>query len=131
MRALSMLLFIFLLPFLGALGHDIYLSFKEQDFTKPMMFSDVGYLWTQYLPDSYKTAKDEIAPETWDAYVAPFLEQTTLVVTAIPLVLLFIAIVAIKFVNTSTFAPKGKGKGFAFNSGGETGKTKFHYKRKR
>lgn len=54
MRGITFILFLLLLPVMGALGHDAYLSYKDQDFSKPMMFSDFGYLWSNYEPETFR-----------------------------------------------------------------------------
>lgn len=55
------------LPLLAVLGHDFYMqSFNsEQD----MQFSELGFLWTKYHPESYKAAVDKIPSEYWEIII--------------------------------------------------------------
>lgn len=138
MRALSLLLFILVLPFLAALGHDLYISYGEnQDYmnniaTKEMMFSDVGYLWTTYEPDSYNWVRGDLDEESWKTFVAPFLEQTTVIVTLIPPAILMVIMLLIKFWDNLAVLVKtgGKKKSFKYNDGSNKKAARFNYKRK-
>lgn len=135
MRGFGILIFILLLPAFGALGHDIYVTYKDQDFTKTMMFSDVGYLWTNYEPDTYEWTKKNVEPATWDNIITPFLEQTSVIVAAIPALLLMSILLILRLLHLPPFADtvkvkKGHKKGdFSFGSG-ENKKGKMSYKRK-
>lgn len=92
MRGITFILFLLLLPVMGALGHDAYLSYKEQDFSKPMMFSDLGYLWSNYEPETFQWMQKNVDQGTWENYLNPLMEQTSFVIAAVPAVL-FITIV--------------------------------------
>ena len=134
MRTLSILMFVFMIPFLGALGHDLYVTYKDQDFAKPMMFSDIGYLWTTYEPTSFEWTKQNVEPSTWTGFLTPALEQTTVVVTGIPVALIGLLMLLMKFIDFSTLMASkkpGRGKGFAFKGGLDKKQQKFDYKRKK
>ena len=137
MRGIAVLCFLLVLPILAALGHDIYVTYQDQDFTKRMMFSDVGYLWTNYDPDTYEWAKKNVDQDTWDNLVTPFLEMTSVIVAAIPALVIFSLLLILRFLKLPPFAPdvkvkKGHKKGdFSFGSGDRgKSKTKISYKRK-
>lgn len=135
MNGIFLLCFILAIPAFAALGHDIYLTYQDQDFTKTMMFSDVGYLWTTYSPESYAWAKDHIDPGTWEVFLTPFLEQTTVLIALIPAILTFIIAMLLKIFNLPPFAQSAKagkgpkGKNFSFGSG-DRNQGQFKYKRK-
>lgn len=135
MRGLSILCFLLVLPIFAVLGHDIYATYKDQDFSKTMMFSDVGYLWTRYEPDTYKWAQNNVDQETWDNILTPVLEQTSLLVAAIPAIVVFSLLLILRLFNLPPFASdvsvqKGHRKSrFSFGSG-DRSKGPMKYKRK-
>lgn len=135
MRGLSILCFLLILPILGALGHDIYVTYQDQDFSKTMMFSDVGYLWTNYEPDTYKWAQKNVDQGTWDHVLTPILEQTSVVVAAVPALVTFSILILLRIFNLPPFrsdvsVKPGHRKGrFGFGSG-DKGTGKMKYKRK-
>jgi len=136
MRGISILCFLLAVPALAALGHDIYIVYQDQDFTKAMMFSDVGFLWTEYGPESYKWAQSNLSKETWDGILTPLLEQTTVLVAAAPALLVYGILLFLKIFNmppfsdgTKTFGGSRKRGSFSF-SGGDKSQGKFKYKRK-
>ena len=133
MNGIFLLCFILAIPAFVALGHDIYLTYQEQDFTKTMMFSDVGYLWTTYSPETYAWAKENFEPGTWDAFLTPLLEQTTVLVALVPSIVAFIIAMLLKTLGLPPFAAaragKTTGKNFSFGSG-DRQQGKFKYKRK-
>lgn len=88
-------LFILLLPFLAAIGHDVYYSYFsddekieqiEQMDIDPNAFklSDLGWVWQTYHPGSLAQAKNEIAPEIWKEKIDPILQNYTFVVALAP-----------------------------------------------
>lgn len=135
MRGLSILCFLLVLPIFAALGHDIYVTYQDQDFSKTMMFSDVGYLWTNYEPDTYQWAQKNVDQDIWDKYLTPLLEQTSVLVASVPAVVGFSILLILRLFNLPPFASdvtvkKGHQKGrFSFGSG-ERGKGKMKYRRK-
>ncbi|MDB5490990.1 MAG: hypothetical protein JWO78_839 [Micavibrio sp.] len=134
MRGYTFLLSFLTLPVLGAIGHDIYITYKDQDFDKTMMFSDVGYLWTHYHPDSFAWARTNLEPETWQHVITPVLEQSTILVSATPLILTAAVLAALKLLGLPPFREGGKmGRfkkgGFGFGSGDKK-QGRFKYNRK-
>lgn len=135
MRGLSILCFLLVLPIFAVLGHDIYVTYKDQDYSKTMMFSDVGYLWTRYEPDTYKWAQNNVDQATWDNILTPVLEQTSVIIAAIPAIVVFSILIVLRLLNLPPFTSdvsvtKGHRKGrFSFGSG-ESGKGRMKYKRK-
>jgi uncharacterized RDD family membrane protein YckC len=57
------LMFLVSIPALTALGHDAWLYYNDQ--SRPFEFADLGFIWTKYDPESYRTAIEQIDPETW------------------------------------------------------------------
>jgi len=135
MRGYTFLLTFLTLPVLGALGHDIYITYQDQDFNKPMMFSDVGYLWTHYHPESYNWARDNFSPESWGYLVAFVLEQKTMLVAAVPLAIAAVILAVLKLCGLPPFSGGifggrfNKKKGFSFGSGDKK-QGRFKYNRK-
>lgn len=73
MRGLSFIIML-LVPAFIALGHDIYLFVvniaQPKGFTVDLLvqefkFSTLGYIWTTYEPESFKTAVASLDKETW------------------------------------------------------------------
>ena len=130
MRGLSLLCFVVIIPALAALGYDIYMTYGDQDFSKPMMFSDAGYLWTHYSPDTFAQAHRIIDKQTWDTYIAPVLSSKTVIVAAVPAALVYSIFALLWLLKMGPFAQEdrkyGRGK-FGFKNQKE-GRIK--YKRK-
>lgn len=99
MKPLHFLLFIVTLPVLISLGHDFYLFYVAQGeqlspdlLTKiytedrpgrSFSFAALGYIWTQYGPESYKLMADSYDPQEWSK-IQEFLKlKATLVFGAI------------------------------------------------
>lgn len=99
MKPLHFLLFLVTLPVLISLGHDLYLFYVAQDqqlstdlvtklYTeerpgREFSFAAIGYIWTQYAPESYKLMADSYTPEEW-AEIQSFLKlKATLVFAAL------------------------------------------------
>ena len=136
MRGYTLLLTFLILPVLGALGHDIYITYQDQDFNKPMMFSDVGYLWTHYHPESYNWARSNFSPESWSYLVTFILEQKTMLVAGIPFAIAGIILLVLKLLGLPPFSGGGlmggrfkKKGGFNFGSGDKKqGRMKYNRK---
>jgi len=137
MRGIVVLCFLLVLPIFAALGHDIYVTYQEQDFTQRMKFSNVRYLWSNYEHDTYEWAEKNIEPETWSNLVAPVLDQKSVIIAGVPALVIFSLLLILRLFQLPPFAPevkvkKGHKKGdFGFGSGDRgKGKTKMSYKRK-
>ena len=68
------LVFLLLIPAFIALGHDIYLFherflspgvFSIDLLMKEFKFSALGFIWTTYAVDSYKSVVESVSPEDW------------------------------------------------------------------
>ncbi len=51
MRRYFSMIFLCMIPFFAAIGHDIYLFMQNAE--NGFQFSAAGYVWTQYSPTSY------------------------------------------------------------------------------
>lgn len=137
MRGIALLCFLLAVPFLAALGHDIYITYQNQDFTQPLKFSALGYLWVHYGPESYKWAEANIDKGTWTHIQTWLLEQRTVVVTAVPALAVYALLLVLKLLHLPPFSDgarffsgkKSKDSDFTF-SGAADKKTKLKYKRK-
>ncbi len=140
MRGYSVLLFLLALPILGALGHDIYITYHAKDFDavlaggiKPMKFSDVGYLFTHYIPDFYTWIKDNVSPETWTGIITPVFEQSSSLVAAVPFLFASLVLLILKLCNLPPFSDgvsrRFKKGGYGFGSGDKK-QGRFKYNRK-
>lgn len=78
MRGIHFLIFLVTLPAIVALGHDVYLYYENQD--RGFMFSALGWIWTQYHPESYEWTVEQTAPDTW-RYINNILALKATVVT--------------------------------------------------
>lgn len=59
-----------LVPAAAAMGHDLYLYFTGKN--TGLEFSALGFLWTQYLPESFEYISGALGPELW-AKINPIL----------------------------------------------------------
>lgn len=132
------------LPPIAAFGHDLYLAYgqgTEIDLSKPFQLSDVGWLWENYSYESWAKAKAAVDPAAWSKWIRPILEQSTLIVTAIPALVFFAIAGTARFVQNSGLIMMLRHKGNAaaqraglnFNKGADKEqkkKTTVRYKRK-
>ncbi len=143
MRMLVLLCFLLALLPLAALSHDLYLAYQEAEKAhiefgdKPISFSDIGFIWVQYSPDTYDWARRNMAPQTWKNMVDPVLQQTALIVTAIPGSVLAVILVIFRLlkdvpfmVRLRTSGRQKKVKGGIAIQGIQKSKKKMTYKRK-
>ncbi|PZQ47666.1 MAG: hypothetical protein DI551_03070 [Micavibrio aeruginosavorus] len=93
--------FLLLIPFFAALAHDIYGSYMNtpEKQTRLEAFqidptgyqnSDLGYLFTTYVPTFYENVRDLVGADRWIKWVDPVLKQYTFVVALVPAVLFYI-----------------------------------------
>lgn len=93
--------FLLLLPFLAAIGHDLYAAYYsdpekvaklEALDIDPQSYqvSDAGYLLVHYAPKFYEDARLTVGEETWVKYLDPILKQYTFVVALIPAVIFYL-----------------------------------------
>ena len=89
------LLVLLLIPFLLALGHDIYFNYFSDDEKirevkamridpEEFLISDAGWVWNEYAPSSMESARMSFEPETWRSKIDPILQLPTMVVGLIP-----------------------------------------------
>jgi len=135
--------FLVTLPLLGALGHDIWQAFNGKDgldLTKPFTFSALGWIWKNCDPDSLKWARDNIDPDFWKSYIAPVLEQKSVIVAGIPALCVYALTFFLKFFGFRPFEGEGifshkigfgkskagaGGKDYSFRDDKKTNKTKY------
>ncbi len=126
---LALLIFVSL-PLLAALGHDAWLFYENQD--KGFLFSEIGFLWTRYNPESFLSAREVMSPEDWAKLSTYILDQKTVVLTGAFTVFCY-AIIALAKIFGS-----GAGQGISFNAKnkkvdvvlGEAKQKKYQYKRR-
>ena len=125
MRGTSFLGFLLLLPPLGAAGHDVYRTYGEEqdiDITKPVEFSELGWLWQKYSADTWRIAKAGFDPETWNNYVVPVLKTEAVIACAIPAIIFFVVMLTLKMIRSGAFALKmGAGGGAKGKKNGDYG----------
>jgi hypothetical protein len=91
-------LFILLLPFFAAIGHDVYYSyFLDEDKMKKVerlqidhedyTISDLGWIWNTYSPETMQQARQSVEPEIWVEKVDPILQYPTMIVGLVPFVI--------------------------------------------
>ena len=93
---MKIVIFLFLLLFLAAVGHDLYINYiadeerlkdleSLQFNTDKYEFSDLGWVIKTYLPGGIEQGKALFTPESWDAFINPVLQTMTVIVAAVPL----------------------------------------------
>ncbi|MCB9988042.1 MAG: hypothetical protein H6868_01765 [Rhodospirillales bacterium] len=134
----GLICFLLALPFLAVLGHDVYIAYgrAEEDYMmilETFQWSDLGWLWVQYAPDSYDWVKASLNPAVWEGVVGPLLEQTAALVFAVPALVVYVYLIVAKLVGLwpyngdAALARKSKGN-YAFD---RTDKPKGSFKYKR
>lgn len=140
-NTLKKLAFIFLIPFLAALGYDLYNNFYvspeniaklesltlDPSMVKPM---DFGYLLLQYVPDALNSLRSATSPEIWIRFINPVLEQYTTVLAAIPLIFIMILMVLESIIDYVRLRLGKTGHLKSFESKGLEKNKTFEYKRK-
>ena len=102
--------FLVTLPLLGAVGHDIWHAMNDKDgldFTKPFPFSALGWIWKTYDPDSLKWARDNVDSDFWKSYIAPVLEQKSVIVAGIPALCVYALTLFLKLFGIPPFEGEG------------------------
>ena len=88
-------LFILLLPFFAAIGHDFYVNYMADPQKKARLealdidpeayqISDAGYLLVTHAPSLYENMRTTMGEESWKTYMDPVLQQYTFVLALIP-----------------------------------------------
>jgi hypothetical protein len=73
MRGIHFFMFLVALPAIAALGHDAYLYYINQP--KPFDMAALGFIWTNYEPDSYKWVVEQTQPLGYWPYINWILAQ--------------------------------------------------------
>jgi hypothetical protein len=95
------LLVILLIPFLCALGHDLYINYFSDDEKirnvkalridpQKFLVSDAGWVWNEYAPNVMSSARDMTAADIWEQKINPVLKLPTMVVSLIPWIITFL-----------------------------------------
>lgn len=130
-KALAVL---FALLIVAAIGHDVYVAYTHPEvgqFPQSFHFSDLGWIWTTYSPDTYKSARESIGPDAFRTWLDPILSQRTAVLAAIPLIILLV-VVAIRFLIGKAGLRGAGGTAGSFSSSGPTkAKGQYRYRRHR
>ena len=136
------IVFLLLVPAFIALGHDFYLFYNEHLnpglfsldlLQEKFKFSALGYIWTTYSIESYKSVVEATAPETWstiDSLLTIKAFNAGLGFAGFFIILFFILKLFGKgpFVNEQTVSYSKSDKSESFRSGSKT--KKMNYKRK-
>ena len=113
------ILFILFIPFLAAVGHDVYLNYfstpekmkqveRLQIDIDEYVISDTGWIWHEYAKDTMDAARGAVPTEVWDSYINPILELPTMLVFGIPLALGILFLVITFALGVGPFAHRGK-----------------------
>jgi hypothetical protein len=118
-KIMRILLFLLLLPFLAAVGHDVYINFFSDDEKirqvkrldidpEDFLISDLGWVMQEHAPGTYMTMRDMVGDESWREFVDPVLAMPTMVVAAIPfLVAAVLAVLIYLVTNRAIFQVGG------------------------
>ncbi|MCI5060141.1 MAG: hypothetical protein MRY79_03615 [Alphaproteobacteria bacterium] len=94
-QSLKNFLFVLLVPFFFAVGHDVYVNYFSTDEKiaeikalranpQDFLVSDLGWVWSEYSPATMRGARDAITHEAWRAQIDPILRLPTMVVASFP-----------------------------------------------
>lgn len=133
---------VLLIPFLLAAGHDIYTNyFSDQEKIEKVekldiepekfQFSDVGYLWVTYAPNSHDAARESIDEASWKSFIEPVLRTPTMIVAAAPAAVVYGLLLILWVFGLPPFQRIKKAKGPAdFDVYNRHGNKQMKYKRK-
>ncbi len=116
MRGVHLFILLIALPALAALGHDIYLFYSDHGITSivadvnktiadkgPLsMFATLGFIWTQYHPESYKLAAQGLDQESWEV-VNALLAQKAIFVSVVFAGFFYVPLLIMKTLGTWPF----------------------------
>lgn len=80
------------LPFLVALGHDIYLSYETSGLQE-FKLSSFGFIWTTYSSDSFKWAANNLEQIYWDVLNVILPWKATIITGILPAIVLPVLLV--------------------------------------
>jgi len=118
---MRILLSIFLIPFLAAAGHDLWINFiadeKKLRALKNLrpdfdgfLVSDLGWIWEEYAADSLEIFRDSFSVTTWDNIISPILQMSSMLVAIIPFAILAVIALIIKLCTDGTSFKLMRGK---------------------
>lgn len=91
------ILFLVSIPFLAAIGHDIYLNIVNNE--EQIKMSAVGFIWMQYSPETFGEARNWVDPQQWALLNDYVLEQKAVLVTGILAGLFYVLAVILKLLT--------------------------------
>lgn len=71
-------------------GHDVYYWDKSNFDFAIFRLSEIGWMFTYYIPDIYDSMVDLAGEGVWKEYVIPFLDTKTVIVASIPAAIVFV-----------------------------------------
>jgi len=137
-------LFLFLLPFLCALSHDIYINYfstpekvkkieRLQINFQEFEPSDAGWVWQKYSTETFDMARTNTSTATWKHSINPILQLETMLVAIIPFaclcaIFLLCFLIGIWPFPRGFYARKRKDNGFSVYKGDQGSAVKFKRK---
>jgi hypothetical protein len=114
-------LFIMLIPFFAALGHDLYVNYFNTDAKiervkelnidpKKFMISDLGWIIDEYVPKTLKKARTQVERPTWKKKIDPILQSSTMLVSLVPFLTSCAYLIFAFIIGVFPFSRFGKGK---------------------
>jgi len=127
------LLILVTLPFLAALGHDLWLFYENQH--KGFLMSEVGFLWKRYDPESFKTAREILSAKEWNTLNSYILDQKTIILTGIFAIFFYVILIGGKLLSNTSNSSGGSISNKHKNKKvdmilGDAKQKKYSYKRK-
>jgi hypothetical protein len=77
---------------MAVLAHDAYLFYeaRQEDPTYPFSFSDIGFIWYNYSPETHNQAVHEFGAESWNENIKPALRRPAVIYAVIPAVFMYV-----------------------------------------
>ena len=140
MRDHLVIIFILAMPALAVLGHDIYLAYNQTDIqsAERFFFSDLGWLWTEYSPETYNWVINNADAIVWNGFIDPLLDETAFFICIAPLSAFLFILIFMKIFGIGAYEGQGlfrssgskmKKGDFSFDKGKQVA-SKAKYKRK-
>ncbi len=114
-------LFIMLIPFFAALGHDLYVNYFNTEAKiehvkklnidpKKFMVSDLGWIIDEYVPKTMQKARTKIDVPVWRQKIDPALQLPSMVIGAIPFLVSSAYLILAFIIGIWPFSRFGKSK---------------------
>lgn len=89
--------------------HDFMMAYEKSpdDPLSVLVFSDLGWLWKTYSPDTFVWVREHVSTAFWQYYMVPALQETALIITATPLFFIYTALIALKVFGFWPFSGRG------------------------